>query len=143
MQKAEIKTLLAALETEIELYAKATELAATMGLADPDATHSADRLRERGRLLTEARDAISDLAIRCGLLMPPRTVRLSDLVDGREPFELGTMDQLALALGNLIEVFREDGATFDAMARAFRFEADALEAMDAEELRIAGHEPIS
>lgn len=142
MQKAEIRELLALLDAAIK--ACATSVETVEAAADCSGTRAvATSIRNRGKLLADAHEAIETLAIRCGLLMPPRTVRLSDLVAGREPFELGTMDQLALALGNLIEVFRADGATLDAMARAFRFEAEALEAEDAEDQRRAGYEPIS
>lgn len=142
MQTADLRALLAELDKRVAFCARAIEDGIGI-LPGSERSPIQDSIRENGRLMTEAREAIGDLAIRCGLLMPPRTVRLSDLVSGREPFELGTMERLALSLGNLIAVFREDGATLDTMARALRFEAEALEVEDAEDQRRAGYEPIS
>lgn len=134
MQKNEIRELLALLDKRIEATARAAENAEAI-IPGSERSPIADAIRASGSLLVDARDMIADLAIRCGILMPPRTVRLSDLVEGREPFELGAQGQFVLALGNLVAVFREDGAAPNQIAAALRVEADLCDTEAAEDRR--------
>lgn len=140
MTGTEVRELLALLDKQIDATAGAAKLAETIGVSNSASIR--DSALRNGQLLTEAHDLIVDLAIRCGILMPPRTARLSDLVNGREIFELGQMERFALALGNVTAVFREDGARLGEMARALRFEAETLEAESREDQRRAGEDPL-
>jgi len=80
-------------------------------------------------LLVQAEDMLVDLGIRLGMIEPPRTVRLADLPAGPVGGEtdVGTMDQLSEAIGKVVEEFRAEGATVDAIIEALNREATALE----------------